>query len=87
MRKGLNSYGAMHRRGPPANPDSLCGNSHPNEQRGVEDFVTLVEKGHPQVKPCERCLLMYQIAVANNIPIRHQNLDQVVNKLLAEQLK
>lgn len=67
-----------------ANPDSLCGASHPMEARGVEEFVMLVEKGHPQVKPCERCLYLYYTALANNVPIRHQNLDQVVNSILAK---
>jgi hypothetical protein len=93
MRIG-NRSGALARKkfGPLAVPDSLCGQSAPKDARGVEDFVvlaanlTLPSQPHfaRDPRPCERCLYLYYVALANNVPIRHQNLDQVVNSILAK---
>ncbi len=74
---------------------ALCSAAQSHEPRLVAEFIRHAEpvddnydidwRRNSGLKPCERCLMMYLVAKANGVPIRHQNLDRVVNSILSQQ--
>ena len=68
----------------------LCGGPHLGVVEGFLDCsATWWDAGrglrHPKTEPCTRCLLLFNFALANRLPIRHQFLDLKVAELLARQ--
>ncbi|MFZ2152095.1 MAG: hypothetical protein WAV09_03245 [Minisyncoccia bacterium] len=60
-----------------------------DEATALDEYGTAAgrgQAGRAGTPLCDRCLLMYRIAVANKIPVRHQQLDKLVNEFM-ESLK
>ncbi len=82
--KLLRTVEQQAKEGRPGKPDVLCGQAMKGDDRTVESFIRAEQDPKTKENLCSRCLLMYRVAVANGIPVRHQRLDQVIRNFLSE---